>query len=95
MQEKFKTFVNKLNRYGIPLPLFRDNKTGVGSISLTMMIISFLTVFVGLIGKWSNYLDVNLEQSLYWFYGCAALYFGRTVGGVNKTTVNKDNSSNE
>lgn len=90
MVDKIKSFLNKLNVYGIPLPLLRDNKTGTGSISLTMMVISFLVVFVGLIGKISKQLDIDLTQAIYWFLITSGLYFSRTVASKydsNKKTI--------
>jgi hypothetical protein len=75
---KYKEFVTKMNRKGIPLPLLTDPKSGRGSVSYTMMWISFNLCVVGVIGKWSKALDgidINQAQSL--FYACAALYWGR------------------
>lgn len=75
---KYKEFVNKLNSKGIPLPLLTDPKSGRGSVSYTMLWISFNLCVIGIIGKWAKALDgidINQAQSL--FYACAALYWGR------------------
>jgi hypothetical protein len=37
---KWKTFVEKLNSQGIPLPTLRDPKTKVGSITYTLVVVS-------------------------------------------------------
>jgi hypothetical protein len=67
-----------MNDKGIPVPLIRDN--GKGSVSLTMLFISFNLVVIGVIGKYSKMLgDVDVSQSLNLMYASAALYFGRKV----------------
>ena|SRR6185369_4345921 len=88
---KWDAFVNKMNSKGIPLPTIRDPKTGLGSISLTLVFISFNFVLVGLVGKWSKELDgIDLNQALNLFYACAALYFGRNM--TSKTVALNGNS---
>jgi hypothetical protein len=78
----WKNFVNKLNSHGVPLPTIRDPLTGRGSISLTLVFISFNAVLVGLVGKWSGALGgVDIAQALNLFYACAALYWGRKFQG--------------
>ena len=50
----------KLNKYGIPLPMIRDPRTGLGSVSLTLVILSSVYVQLALLNmfaqmfKWSN-----------------------------------------
>lgn len=92
---------NKLNKYGIPLPTIRDPLTGKGSISLTLVFISFNAVLVGLVGKWSGALGgVDIAQALNLFYACAALYWGRKFQGSNielgesSESKNNTNSTN-
>lgn len=78
MIEKLKQFANKLNQAGIPLPLLRDPKYGVSSVSLTMMFGSFVICAVGLIGKASGFLGgVDLSQALTLLGITSALYYGR------------------
>lgn len=38
--EKWKEFVGKINSRGIPLPTVRDPKTGVGSVTVTLVVMS-------------------------------------------------------
>ena len=86
LKAKFKTFVADMNKRGVPLPLVRDAKTGEGSVSLTLVFISFNVVLVGLVGKWAGALGgIDLTQALNLFYACAALYWGRKLqsGGAS------------
>ena len=64
--EKIKQKIRDLNEKGIPLPMLTDPKTKEASVSLTMMIISFNVVLLGLIGKAAGFLGgINLEQAIY------------------------------
>lgn len=86
MIPQLKAFVNKLNQAGVPLPLLRDPKSGMASVSLTMMLLSFLVCIVGLIGKLAGPLDgINLSEALTLFGVTASLYFGRnlSIGSKN------------
>jgi hypothetical protein len=78
--KKWNEFVLSCNTKGIPIPLLRDPKSSAGSVSLTMMFISFNLVLVGLVGKYSKMLEgVDLGQALNLFTICSALYFGRKL----------------
>jgi len=80
LKKKWLDFVASMNSKGVPLPLVRDPKTGIGSVSLTLVFVSFNVVIVGLVGKWSKALDgIDLTQALNLFYACGALYFGRNM----------------
>lgn len=96
--DKIKAFLNKLNERGIPIPLLRDPKVNGPSVSLTLMVISFLVVLIGLIGKYSKVLDIDVTQSIYWFTITAGLYFSRTIGSkydANKKTIEITGDSKE
>lgn len=85
MLEKLKELIKTLNSKGIPLPMLTDPKTGIASVSLTMLFISFNVVLVGLVGKWSKMLDgIDLSQAMTWFGICTSLYFGRSFATKNK-----------
>lgn len=74
-----------MNVRGIPLPTIKDPKTGAGSVSLTLVFISFNVVLLGLIGKWSGALGgIDVGQALNLFYACAALYWGRKFQGSDQ-----------
>lgn len=76
--KKLKQLVVLANTYGIPLPMVRDPKTGIGSVSLTLVVISSVMVILGLVGKWSGKLGVvDINNSLEFFYASSFLYFGR------------------
>lgn len=88
MKQKWCDFVSKMNSKGVPLPMIRDPRTGRGSVSLTLLFISFNVVLVGLVGKWVEKLGgLDLSQALNLFYACAALYFGRNLGGKDGTKL--------
>jgi hypothetical protein len=77
LKEIWLNIVNTANSKGIPIPVLRDPKTGTGSISSTMTVISFNLVLLGIIGKWGAGLDINLQEALNLFFGSCAIYFGR------------------
>ena len=75
--EQLKSLINTLNSHGIPLPLFRDPKTGSASLSFTLVILSFGIVSLALIGKYAAGLHIDMPDAMQLFYGTSALYFGR------------------
>jgi len=88
------SLTNKMNKYGVPLPMIRDPKTGLGSVSLTLLFISFNVVLIGLVGKWVEKLGgFDVSQALNLFYACAALYFGRNIGTKDGTKIEVPGSS--
>lgn len=100
MLDKISKFFDRLNKFGIPLPMLRDPKSGYASVSLTLTVISFNVVLVGLVGKWSQHLGgIDLTQSLYWFGICGSLYFGRTIIKKDKKmeikTTNSEKENND
>jgi hypothetical protein len=91
MLAKIKNILNVLNKVGFPIPLLRDPKSGIGSISYTMLFITFNLVLLGIIGKAGKFLDIDVNQALTLFGITSSLYFGRQLSG-NNTTETKDNS---
>lgn len=80
LKNKWINFVNKMNAAGVPLPTIRDPKSGKGSVSLTLVFISFNMVLLGLIGKATALFGgIDIAQALNLFYACAALYWGRKL----------------
>lgn len=78
--EKWKEWVSKMNEKGIPMPTIRDPKTGLGSVSLTLVFISFNFCLIALVGKWSGRLGgVDPSQALNLFMVCAGLYWSRKM----------------
>lgn len=86
--EKLKQLAKFMSEKGIPLPYIRDPKTGMGSISATMVVVSFNLVLLGIIGKYGAKLDINLNEALTLFEVSCGIYFGRgVVSTPNKTEV--------
>lgn len=76
--KKIQALSRSANIYGISLPMVKDPKTGKGSVSLTLVVISSVMVILGLVGRWSGYLGVmDINNSLEFFYASSFLYFGR------------------
>jgi hypothetical protein len=86
---KIQDIVDSGNSAGIPLPLARDPKNGRGSVSLTLVFLSFNLVFFGLIGKVTRIIgDVDMTNALWLFGICTSLYFGRKISkDGNKVNV--------
>ena len=91
--DQFKVFFGKINSLGIPVPVLRDPRTGLGSVSLTLLIISFVVVLAGLVGKITNLIgNVDLTNGLWLFGICTSLYFGR---GFQNKGMTIDNSTDK
>lgn len=95
--DKFVKVTRAGNQYGINLPMVKDPKTGLGSVSLTLVVISSIFVILGLVGKWSGRLGVvDINNSLEFFYASCVLYFGRntwTGGTPTKKAPVKDDEA--
>lgn len=103
-----KDLLKRWNQIGIHLPMISDPKTGIGSVSLTLLVLSSIWVQISLVGKLVSYAGgMDSESAIYWFLSCAALYFGRNISGnksnaslsgpiqpttIEKTTVNINNN---
>lgn len=86
--DKWKQFVSDMNAKGIPMPMIRDPKTGTGSVSLTLVFISFNTWLVSVIGKAAGALGgMDTSQTLNMFVIAASLYFGRKFQRDEKGNV--------
>lgn len=96
--EKWKQFVADMNSKGVPLPTIRDPKTGAGSVSLTLVFISFNVWLVSIIGKAAGALGgMDSGQALSMFIAAASLYFGRKFQKNDQglITVVEDKSKDE
>lgn len=75
---KICSFSREANVFGLNVPMIKDPKLGVGSVSLTLLFISSALVIVGLVGKWSGFFGtIDIENAQEFFYASSALYFGR------------------
>jgi hypothetical protein len=78
--ERWKNFINDMNSKGVPMPMIRDSKTGRGSVSLTLVFLSFNLWIVSVVGKWSGQFGgISPSETLNMFMVCAGLYFGRKM----------------
>lgn len=95
--DKIKSFYNKMNQQGLSFPVLKDPTTQQPSVSLTMMIISFVFCLAGLMTKLnSTDLDVDMSQALTLFGVTSALYFSRkATTAISGTSVTSTISSPE
>ena len=85
IQQFFAEQFAKLNALGFPIPLIRDPKTGKGSVTLTLVFISFNTALLGQFGKAVGFLGgVDLSQANYLFLMSLGAYLGRKMQGDGK-----------
>lgn len=76
--KKLKAFVQKMNDYGIPIPLLRIN--GKATFTGTMTFIAFNFALLGQLGKVTKLVDgVDLTQANYLFLICLGSYLGRRL----------------
>lgn len=78
--QSIKDFISKMNKVGVPLPLIRDPKTGLGSVSLTLVFLSSLYIQLALLNSAAQiFKGVDITNALYWHGMALALYFGRAI----------------
>lgn len=88
LKDKWDQVVRDANRRGIPIPMIREPKTGLGSVSLTLVFISFNVWLISVIGKAAGALGgVDSGQCLQMFLACAGLYWGRKFQSDGKGKV--------
>lgn len=86
--EKLKELFRKMNDLGIPLPFARDPKTGKSSVTLSLMLISFITVLGGQLSKFSKLFgDIDMSSAMGLFIATSALYLGRKLQNDGKNVV--------
>ena len=94
MYQKIVNFMGDLNKRGIPIPLIRDPQRNEASVTLTMFVISFVVVTLGLIGKLTRYLDgVDLSNGLWLFGMCGSLYLGKHLVMNGKGSIDTSNDT--
>ena len=88
---KLKEQIDKLNKYGVPLPMIRDPKTGFGSVSLTLVLLSSVYVQLALLNMFAQmFQGVDIVNALYWHGMSLALYFGRSFNKEGGISLEKD-----
>ena len=92
---KLKSAIDRLNKYGIPIPMVRDPKTGKGSVTLTLVFVSFNAALAGQAGKIAGVLGgIDLTQANYLFLMCLGAYLGRKMqGDSKKVDIEGDNKN--
>ena len=71
-KEKWIAFVNRMNKYGIPVPVVRDPRTGKGSVTAALVVFSaglfgFCIIFMlaSTVAKWAGLFaltDLSITQ---------------------------------
>jgi hypothetical protein len=78
--DKIKILISKLQKEGIPLIFVRDPIRKLPSVSLTLLLISFIVSLFSLINKFAKIVEgVDVDNSLELLIICASLYFGRSL----------------
>jgi hypothetical protein len=80
MLDKLKELIKELQDKGAPLVFLRDPITKLPSVSLTLLIISFILSIFSLINKFAKVVDgVDVENTLQLLLITSSLYFGRSL----------------
>lgn len=95
LKKRWDQYLKRINYEGISLAFFKDPSTDKSSVSLTLLIISFVLTIVGIIGKWGGYLKIDIDQSLSLFYACSALYFGRKISSGKNSLESKNDTTDQ
>ena len=92
--DKLLRIVRDMQKKGIPVFLFRDEKTKGPSVSLSLLLISFAISALGLLGKYAKLVDgIDVNNSFELLIITSSLYFGRKWS--KKFAPGKDDESNE
>ncbi len=87
-------FVNWGSTRGLPVFFLRDPKTNQPSVSLTLLVTSFIFCILGLINTASHsklFGDLDETSAFNLFMASSALYFGRKIsGGKDGVSVDKE-----
>lgn len=91
MFDKLSNLFAKMNSMGVPIPLARDPKIGKGSLTFTLVVMSFTVCLVLLAGKLTKLLGEFDYDNALWLLGLTlSSYLGRqfqkngkavTIGG--------------
>lgn len=103
LMEKWKELVGKVNSKGIPLPMARDPKTGLGSIAVSLLIVSgglcaitILMMLATIVSKLSNAFSINentmgMMREAFW---SSLQFFGVTYAGYLGRKMQRDEKGN-
>lgn len=77
---KIQTKLKELQDKGLPIVFLQDPITKKPSVSLSLLLISFVLSIFSLVNKFAKIVDgVDIENSLQLLIICASLYFGRSL----------------
>jgi hypothetical protein len=80
MLEQIKQKIKELQDQGLPVIFLRDPITKQPSVSLSLLVISFILSLLSLLNKFAKVVDgVDVENTLQLLIICASLYFGRSL----------------
>ena len=86
MLEWIKALMSKMNSKGVPVPMIRSPDTGVGSVTLTLVFISFNVNLIALGGKAAGYFGgIDISGASYLFLMTLGAYLGRKIQGNGKS----------
>ena len=85
LKGKFDELDEFLSKKGIVIPLIRDN--GVPSVSLTLLIISYVIWICAVLEIQKN-VDIDKCENMVW--SMSALYFGRKISKTDKNKIQID-----
>lgn len=96
---KWKEFVDKMNKMGIPLPMVRDPKSGAGSVMVTLVIVSstlctisilmmMATILSKLTGAFT--LNDNTISNMREAFSSSIQFFIASLGGYLGRKLQKD-----
>lgn len=99
--EQFKLIRNFIIKYcsdsGVPVILLRDPKTGKGSVSLTLVFISFNIWLLSILGHASSFFGgIDVNQTFNMVLACFGLYFSRNFkAGTTKLEISGDSNEKQ
>jgi len=93
LYSNFKKQLKYWQEKGVPIFFWRDEQKKSPSVSLTMMIISFMLCVFSVIGKFAKIAEgVDVENSMQLLIITSSLYFGRSF---SKKMVSEDKKPEE
>jgi hypothetical protein len=93
LYNKLKQQIAYWQKNGVPILFWRDEQKKAPSVSLTMMLISFVLCILSVIGKFTRIAEgVDVENSMQLLIITSSLYFGRSF---SKKMLSEDKKPEE
>lgn len=83
LKKKFNEILIQVSETGLSLAYIKDPQTKKASVSLTLLVVSFTIVVVGIVSKPGKIWDIDMAQAFNLLYLTTGLYFGRKVTSKN------------